>query len=111
MSTPIRAPLWITDSVWTNHLLSEQVFKKDWGVALWARAAHTDRTSEEVAGVAAPLAENALTAAAALVDCVGHQRLATQESLAHTGQVERGGVMTESITALLASAGAVPRAC
>jgi hypothetical protein len=57
--------------VWTNHLLSEQVCKEDWGVARWAPAAHADRTSKEVAVVAASLAEGALTAAAALVDRVG----------------------------------------
>ena len=58
----------------------------------------------------ASLAEEALTAPAALVDRVGHQRLAELESLAHSGQIGDGGLRTESITALLASARAVPRA-
>ena len=110
MSTPIRATLWITQCV-TNHLLSEQVFKEHGAVALRARPAHTDRTSKQVAGVAASLAEEALTASAALVDRVGHQRFAALERLAHTRQIGRGGLMAESITALLASARAVPRAC
>jgi hypothetical protein len=35
MSTPIRATL-VDNSARTNHLLSEQVFKEDWGIALWA---------------------------------------------------------------------------
>ena len=48
--------------MWTNHLLSEQVFEEDGAVALRARAADADRASEEVAVVAASLAEDALTA-------------------------------------------------
>src|SRR5207244_10041489 len=57
------------------------------------------------------LAEKAFTAPAALVDRVGHQRLAALESLAHSDQIGGGGLLTESITALLARAGAVPRSC
>ena len=48
---------------------------------------------------------------AALVDRVGEQRFAELESLAHIGQIGGGGLTTESITALLASARAIPSAC
>ena len=67
--------------------------------------------AEHVAVAAAALAEEALTAPAALVDRVSHQRFAALKCLAHSGQIGGGGLMAESITALLASARAVPRAC
>ena len=47
----------------------------------------------------------------ALVNRVGHQRFAALERLAHIGQIGSDGLMTESITALLASARTVPCAC
>jgi hypothetical protein len=109
MSTPIRATL--VDSCSGNHPLSEQVLNENGRVALRAQSAQTDRTSEQVAVAAATLAEEALTAPAAFVDRVGHQRFAALESLAHTRQIGSRGLMTESITALLASARAIPRAC
>jgi hypothetical protein len=99
------------DSSSGNHPLSEQILKEHWGVALWARPAHTYRTSKHVAVAASTLAEEALTAPAALVDRVRDQRFATLENLAHIAQIGRGSLMPESITALLASARAVPRAC
>src|SRR5207302_2784007 len=52
----------VDNSVCANHLLAEQVFQEEWGVALWARAADANRTSKEIAGVAASLADEALTA-------------------------------------------------
>ena len=64
MSIPIRPTL--MDSSGGNHPLSEQVFKEHWGVALRARSAQTDRTSKQVAVAAASLAEEVLTAPAAL---------------------------------------------
>src|SRR6266851_5028261 len=99
------------DSSGGNHPLSEQVLKEHRGVALRARAAHTERTSKQVAIAAASLAEEALAAPATLVDRVRDQRFATLESRAHTAQIDRGSLMTESITALLASARAIPCAC
>jgi hypothetical protein len=90
------------DSRAGNHPLSEQVSNENGGVALRAHAAHTYRTSEQVAVAASTLAEEALTAPAALVDRVRDQRFAALESLAHIGQIGGGGLMTESITALLA---------
>jgi hypothetical protein len=99
------------DSRGGNHLLSDQVLKEHWGVALWARSSHAYRTSEQIAVAASTLAEETLTAPAALVDRVRHQRFAALENLAHIGQIGRGSLMTKSITALLASARAVPRAC
>jgi hypothetical protein len=99
------------DSRGGNHPLSEQVLKEYWGVALWAHAAHTYGTSEQVAVAASTLAEEALTAPAALVDRVRDQRFTTLESLAYAAQIGRWSLMTESITALLASACAVPRSC
>src|SRR5438034_4240492 len=70
------------DSRGGDHPLSEQVINENGGVALRAHAAQTDRTSEQVAVAAASLAEEALTAPAALVDRMGHQRCAALESLA-----------------------------
>src|SRR6266849_53108 len=99
------------DSRGRNHPLSEQVLKEQRGVALRARAAHTYGTSEQVAVAATTLAEETLTAPAAFVDRVRDQRFAALESLAHTAQIGRGSLMTESITALLARASAVLRAC
>ena len=83
MSIPIRPTL--MDSSGGNHPLSEQVFNENGRVALRAQAAQTDRTSKQVAVAAASLAEEALTAPAALVDRVGHQRFAELENLAHIG--------------------------
>jgi len=99
------------DSCGGDHPLSEQVINENGGVALRAHAAHTYRTSEYVAVVASALAEETLTAPAAFVDGVRDQRFAALESLAHTAQIGGEGLMTESITALLASARAVPRTC
>ncbi len=99
------------DSSGREHPLSEQVINEHGAVALRAQAAQTDGTREQVAVAAASLAEEALTAPAALVDRVRDQRFTTLESLAHAAQIGRGSLMTESITALLASARAVPRAC
>ena len=59
------------DSCSGNHPLSEQVLNENGRVALRAQSAQTDRTSEQVAVAAATLAEEALTAPAALVDRVG----------------------------------------
>jgi hypothetical protein len=42
---------------------------------------------------------------------VGHQRVAALESHAHTRHIGGGGLMTKSVTALLASTRAIPRAC
>lgn len=99
------------DSSGREHPLSEQVINEHGAVALRAQAAQTDGTSEQVAVTATSLAEEALTAPAALVDRVRDQRFAALESIAHTAQIGCGSLMTESITALLASARAVPRAC
>jgi len=81
------------DSSGGNHPLSEQVLKEHRGVALRAQPAKTYGTSKQVAVVAAALAEEALTAPAALIDRVRNQRFATLERLAHTGQIERGVVL------------------
>src|SRR6266851_552329 len=99
------------DSSGREHPLSEQVINEHGGVALRAHAAHTYGTSEQVAVAATTLAEETLTAPAAFVDGVRDQRFAALESRAHTAQIDRGSLMTESITALLASARAIPRAC
>src|SRR5712691_10053309 len=98
------------DSRGRNHPLSEQVINENGGVALRAQAAQTDRTSEQVAVAAATLAEETLSAPATLVDGVRDQRFTTLQSLAHAAQIGRESLMTESITALLASARAVSRA-
>ncbi len=84
-----------------NHPLSEQVSNENGGVALRAHAAHTYGMSEQVAVAASTLAEEALTAPAAFVDRVRDQRSAALESLTHTAQIDRGGVMTEAKRALL----------
>jgi hypothetical protein len=64
-----------------------------------------------VAIAASTLAEEALTAPAALVDRVRHQHVSALKGSAHSGQIGGGRLMTESITALLASTCAVPRSC
>ena len=77
MSTPIRATLWI--HVVGNHLLSEQVLNEHGVSHSGHDAAQTHRTSKQVAVAASTLAEEALTAPAALVDRVSHQRFAALE--------------------------------
>jgi hypothetical protein len=42
---------------------------------------------------------------------VGDERFAALERLAHTHQIRRGGLMSKSVTALLASARAISRTC
>src|SRR3984893_10400262 len=60
------------DSRGGQHLLSDQILKEQRGVALWAHAAQTHRTSKHVALAASTLAEKALAAPPALVDRVSH---------------------------------------
>src|ERR1700682_1685108 len=61
------------DSRGGKHPLSEQILNEQRGVALRAQAAQTHRTSKHVAIAASTLAEEPLTAPAALVDRVSHQ--------------------------------------
>src|SRR5438128_588923 len=68
------------DSSGGDHPLSEQVINENGGVALRAHAAQTYGMSEQVAVAATTLANEALTAPAALVDRVGRQCFATLES-------------------------------
>jgi len=68
------------------------------------------RTGKEAARPTSPLTEEALTASAALVHGVRHQRFAALECLAHTRQVDRGGLMAEPVTVLLAGTRTVPSA-
>src|SRR6266851_4300608 len=99
------------DSRSANHPLSEQVLKEHWRVALRTRPSYSQGPAEQVAVFTTTHADEPLAAFAAFVHGVRDQRAATLESLAHTAHIGRGDVMTESITALLASASAVPRAC
>ncbi len=109
MSTPIRATLWI-HVVGTTPSPSRSSTR-----TVVSHSGHTPpKPTARANKLQSPQRRSprkALTAPAALVDRVGHQRFAVLESLAHTRQIGSRGLMTESITALLASARAIPRAC
>ena len=77
MSTPIRAPLWITNSASGNHLLSEQIDQQHGRVAVRAVTTQADGTSKKLAVWAATLADTALTATRTLVHRLRHQRAPT----------------------------------
>src|SRR5579859_2230331 len=66
--------------------------------------------TKHVAGFAAADADETLTAPATLVDGVRNQRCAALECLAHTRQIDRGGLMAEPVPALLAGTRTVPSA-
>ena len=106
MSTPIRATLWIHVAGSTPCPIRSAMSS---GVS---HSGHTPprphRTSKHVALAASTLAEKALTAPPALVDRVSHQHFSALKCSAHSGQIGGGRLMTEAITALLASACAVP---
>ena len=68
---PIRAPLWITSGS-ANHLLSEQIDQQQGCIAFRAVTAQANGASKEAAVWAAALADEALTAAGALVDSARH---------------------------------------
>src|SRR4051794_13185805 len=104
MSTPIRAPLWITHSGSANHLLSEQIDQQQGCIAFRALTAQANGASKQTAVWAAALADEAFTAAGALVDSPRHHRAATLKVLAEPLQVGQAGLMTQAESALLMGA-------
>ena len=98
------------DSSGGDHPLSKQVVEKNWGVAFRTRPSHTQGAAKQVAVFTATLADEPLTAPAALVDGVSDQRFVALECLAHTRQIDGGGCMAEPVTALLARSLTVMRA-
>ena len=80
MSTPIFAALWISGYV--DHLLSEQIDQQHGGIAFRAVTTQADGAAKKMAVWAATLADEAFTAALALVDGLRRHRAATLEVLA-----------------------------
>jgi hypothetical protein len=72
----------VDNSVRRNHLLAEQIDQQQGCVAFRAMTAQSDDTSKEMAVWAAPLADEAFTAALAFVDGLRHDRAAALEVLA-----------------------------
>src|SRR6266851_1882565 len=93
-----------------DHPLSEQVGEENRGVAFWARPSDAYRSAKQVAGFAAADADEPVAARAALEDRVRRQRFAALECRAHRCQIGGGGLMAESVTALLVSSRTVLRA-
>ena len=92
------------------HLLkdAEQLGEGDGIVAVWAEAAKTEATAEDVAVRAALFTEEAGLAGWALVDGVSDERLACAEIGRQGGEIDRRGVgLAQAIRALLAGIGAV----
>ena len=108
MSTPDSRGA-VDNSGCADHLLSEQIDQHQGCVALRAVTAQSDGTSKEVAIWAAALADEALTAALALVDGVRHYCAAALEVLAQALQIGQAGLMTEAKGALLVSTRAIAR--
>src|SRR6266851_2582548 len=80
-----------------DHPLSEQVGEENRGIAFWARPSDAYRSAKQVAGFTATDADEPVAARAALVDRVRRQCFAVLECLAHTGQVDREGLMAEPV--------------
>ena len=108
MSTPIRATLWIQAVAITP---SPSRSSRRTGVSQSGHDPLMPSAAKQVAVFTTMLADKSLTATWTLVHRVSHQRFAALECLAHTRQIGCRHVMTESITALLASARAVSCAC
>ena len=92
------------NSVRRNHLLSEEIDQQEWRIAFGAVAAQPDGPAKEMALRATPLADEAFTAAGALVDRPRHHRAAALELLAKALQIGQAGLMTQAEGALLMGA-------
>ena len=90
-------------------LLSEQIDQQQGCVAFRAVTAQADGAAEQIAGWAAPLADEAFAATLAFVDGLRHYRAATLEVLAQTLQLEQAGLVAEAERELLVGARAIPR--
>ena len=87
-----------------DHLLSEQIDQQQGRIAFWAVTAQSDGARKETAVWAAALADEAFTAAGALVDSPRHHRTAALELLAKALQIGQAGLMTQAEGALLMGA-------
>src|SRR3954454_9902301 len=94
----------ITHSGSANHLLSEQIDQQQGCIAFRAVTAQANGASKETAVWAAALADEAFTAAGALVDRPRHHHSATLEFLAEPLQVGQAGLMTQAEGTLLMGA-------
>jgi len=107
MSTPIRAPLWISGC--GGHLLSKQIDEQHWCLALRAVTAQANGSAEQVALRTTTLADEALGTTRALVDRLRHQRAAPLQLLAQTVEIHVG-VLAEAEGALLVGTRTIARA-
>ena len=97
------------DSASPDHLLSEQIDQQQGRVAFRAVTAQTKGARKEAAVRAAALADEAFTAAGALVDSPRHHRAAALELLAEALQIGQAGLMTQAESLVLM--GSRARAC
>ena len=97
------------DSASPDHLLSEQIDQQQGCIAFRAVTAQANGASKETAVWAATLADEAFTAAGALVDSPRHHRSATLELLAKALQIGQAGLMTQAESLVLM--GSRARAC
>jgi len=91
----------VDNSASADHLLSEQIDQQQGRIAFRAVTAQTDGASKETAVWAAALADEAFTAAGALVDSPRHHRTAALELLAEALQIGQAGLMTQAESLLL----------
>ena len=105
MSTPDSRGA--VDSGCADHLLSEQIDQQQGCVAFRALTAQADGAVEQIAGWAATLADEAFTAALALVDGLSHDRAVALEVLAQALQVGQAGLMTQAERKLLVGTRAI----
>ena len=108
MSTPIPRGA-VDNSVRRNHLLSEEIDQQQGCVAFRAVTAQADGPAEQIALWAAPLADEAFTAALALVDGLRHHRAAALELLTQTLQIGQAGLVSEAESTLLVGPRAIAR--
>jgi hypothetical protein len=99
----------VENSLRRNHLLAEEIDQQQGCVAFRAVTAQADGAAEQIAGWAATLADEAFTAALALVDGLRHDRATTLEVLAQALQIGQAGLVAEAKGALLVSTGAIAR--
>jgi len=99
----------VDNSVRRNHLLSHQINQQQGCVAFRAVTAQADGAAEQIAGWAAPLADEAFTATLAFVDGLRHDRATTLEVLAQALQIGQAGLVAEAERELLVGARAIAR--